>query len=171
MQAYLSRNAMQPNSPEGNAVTTITIQEMATRVGTEQISDWVDVSQDMIDKFADATGDHQFIHINPQMAAMTPFGGTIAHGFLTLSLMPLLSSKIADAPKIEGVKMGVNYGGNKVRFIQPVRSGKRVRGRFKLMELIEKRPGQWQQTNEFTVEIEGEEKPAMIAEWMSQIFV
>ena len=171
MQAYLSRNAMQPNSPEGNAVTTITIQEMATRVGTEQISDWVEVSQDMIDKFADATGDHQFIHINPQMAAMTPFGGTIAHGFLTLSLMPLLSSKIADAPKIEGVKMGVNYGGNKVRFIQPVRSGKRVRGRFKLMELIEKRPGQWQQTNEFTVEIEGEEKPAMIAEWMSQIFV
>lgn len=171
MQAYLSRNAMQPNSPEGNAVTTITIQEMATRVGAEQISDWVEVSQDMIDKFADATGDHQFIHINPAMAAMTPFGGTIAHGFLTLSLMPLLSSKIADAPKIEGVKMGVNYGGNKVRFIQPVRSGKRVRGRFKLMELIEKRPGQWQQTNEFTVEIEGEEKPAMIAEWMSQIFV
>ena len=171
MQAYLSRNAMQPNSPEGNAVTTITIQEMATRVGAEQISDWVEVSQDMIDKFADATGDHQFIHINPAMAAMTPFGGTIAHGFLTLSLMPLLSSKIADAPKIEGVKMGVNYGGNKVRFIQPVRSAKRVRGRFKPMETIEKRPGQWQHTHESTVEIEGEEKPAMIAEWMSQIFV
>jgi acyl dehydratase len=157
--------------PEGNAVTTITIQEMATRVGAEQVSDWVEVSQEMIDKFADATGDHQFIHVNPAMAAMTPFGGTIAHGFLTLSLMPLLSSKIADAPKIEGVKMGVNYGGNKVRFLQPVRSGKRVRGRFKLLELVEKRPGQWQQTNEFTVEIEGEDKPAMIAEWISQIFV
>ncbi len=153
-------------------MTTITIQEMAaTRVGTEQVSDWVEVSQEMINKFADATGDHQFIHVNPQMAAMTPFGGTIAHGFLTLSLMPLLSSKIADAPKIDGVKMGVNYGGNKVRFLQPVRSGKRVRGRFKLMELVEKRPGQWQQTNEFTVEIEGEDKPAMIAEWISQIFV
>jgi len=152
-------------------VTTITIQEMASRVGSEQVSDWVEVSQEMIDKFADATGDHQFIHVNPQMAAMTPFGGTIAHGFLTLSLMPLLSSKIADAPKIEGVKMGVNYGGNKVRFIQPVRSGKRVRGRFKLMELVEKRPGQWQQSNELTVEIEGEEKPAMIAEWITQIFV
>ncbi|WP_374134885.1 MaoC family dehydratase [Sphingomonas sp.] len=144
---------------------------MASRVGSEQVSDWVEVSQEMIDKFADATGDHQFIHVNPQMAAMTPFGGTIAHGFLTLSLMPLLSSKIADAPKIEGVKMGVNYGGNKVRFIQPVRSGKRVRGRFKLMELVEKRPGQWQQSNELTVEIEGEEKPAMIAEWITQIFV
>ncbi|PZP13231.1 MAG: nodulation protein NodN [Sphingomonas hengshuiensis] len=162
---------MQPNRREGNAVTTITIQEMASRVGSEQVSDWVEVSQEMIDKFADATGDHQFIHVNPQMAAMTPFGGTIAHGFLTLSLMPLLSSKIADAPKIEGVKMGVNYGGNKVRFIQPVRSGKRVRGRFKLMELVEKRPGQWQQSNELTVEIEGEEKPAMIAEWITQIFV
>lgn len=152
-------------------MTTITIQEMATRVGTEQVSDWVEVSQEMINKFADATGDHQFIHINPEMAAMTPFGGTIAHGFLTLSLMPLLSSKIVDAPKIEGVKMGVNYGGNKVRFLQPVRSGKRVRGRFKLLELVEKRPGQWQQTNEVTVEIEGEEKPALIAEWISQFFV
>ncbi|MBX9882197.1 MAG: MaoC family dehydratase [Sphingomonas sp.] len=153
-------------------MATITIQEMAaSQVGHERVSDWVEVSQEMIDKFADATGDHQFIHVNPQMAAMTPFGGTIAHGFLTLSLMPLLSSKVPDAPQIEGVKMGVNYGGNKVRFMQPVRSGKRVRGRFKLLELAEKRPGQWQQVNEFTVEIEGEEKPAMIAEWISQIFV
>ncbi|HEX7851288.1 MAG TPA: MaoC family dehydratase [Sphingomonas sp.] len=150
---------------------TISINELAKQIGTERVSDWVEVSQEMIDKFADATGDHQFIHVNPQMAAMTPFGGTIAHGFLTLSLMPLLSSKVADQPKIEGVKMGVNYGGNKVRFITPVRSGKRVRGRFKLIELIEKRPGQWQQTNEFTVEIEGEDKPALIAEWISQIFV
>ncbi|OQW46015.1 MAG: nodulation protein NodN [Proteobacteria bacterium SG_bin6] len=153
-------------------MATITIQEMAaSQVGHERVSDWVEVSQEMIDKFAEATGDHQFIHVNPQMAAMTPFGGTIAHGFLTLSLMPLLSSKVPDAPQIEGVKMGVNYGGNKVRFMQPVRSGKRVRGRFKLLELTEKRPGQWQQINEFTVEIEGEEKPAMIAEWISQIFV
>lgn len=155
---------------KGNAVTTMTIQELAQTVGTERVSDWVLVDQAMIDKFADATGDHQFIHVNPQMAAMTPFGGTIAHGFLTLSLMPLLASK-TEQPKIDGVKMGVNYGGNKVRFLTPVRSGKRVRGRFKLLELVEKRPGQWQQTNEFTVEIEGEEKPAMIAEWISQIFV
>ncbi|URW77061.1 MaoC family dehydratase [Sphingomonas donggukensis] len=124
----------------------------------------------MIDQFAEATGDHQFIHVDPAKAAMTPFGGTIAHGFLTLSLMPLLSAKTA-LPTIAGVKMGVNYGGNKVRFLTPVRSGKRVRGRFKLLELTEKRPGQWQQTNEFTVEIEGEDKPAMIAEWISQIFV
>ncbi|QNQ07578.1 MaoC family dehydratase [Sphingomonas alpina] len=152
-------------------MTTISVQEMAGRIGTESVSDWVEVSQEMIDKFADATGDHQFIHVNPEMAKLTPFGGTIAHGFLTLSLMPLLSSKIIDPVSIEGVKMGVNYGGNKVRFLTPVRSGKRVRGRFKLIEFAEKRPGQWQQTNEFSVEIEGEDKPAMIAEWISQIFV
>jgi acyl dehydratase len=149
---------------------TITAQEMAGRVGTETISDWVDVSQEMIDKFADATGDHQFIHVNPQLAAMTPFGGTVAHGFLTLSLIPLLASKLIDAPKIEGVKMGVNYGGNKVRFLQPVRSGKRVRGRFKLLEFSEKRAGQWQQIHEITIEIEGEDKPAMIAEWIGLVF-
>lgn len=151
-------------------MATITIQELAQTVGQERVSDWVTVDQAMIDKFAEATGDHQFIHVNPEMAAMTPFGGTIAHGFLTLSLMPLLSSK-TDMPRIEGVRMGVNYGGNKTRFLTPVRSGSRVRGRFKLLELVEKRPGQWQQTNEFTVEIEGQEKPALIAEWISQIFV
>lgn len=148
----------------------ITIQERATQIGDEQVSDWVEVTQAMINLFADATGDHQFIHVDPERAAMTPFGGTIAHGFLTLSLMPLLASKIEQAP-IAGVKMGVNYGGNKVRFLTPVRSGKRVRGRFKLLELTEKRPGQWQQVMEYTVEIEGEDKPAMIAEWISQIFV
>ncbi|MGH6616769.1 MaoC family dehydratase [Sphingomonas sp.] len=152
-------------------MTTISVQEMAGRIGTESVSDWVEVSQEMINKFADATGDHQFIHVNPEMAKLTPFGGTVAHGFLTLSLMPLLSSKIIDPVSIEGVKMGVNYGGNKVRFLTPVRSGKRIRGRFKLIEFAEKRPGQWQQTNELTVEIEGENKPAMIAEWISQIFV
>jgi acyl dehydratase len=152
-------------------VTTITAQEMAGRIGQESVSEWVEVTQEMINKFADATGDHQFIHLDPEKAAMTPFGGTIAHGFLTLSLMPLLSSKIIDPVSVAGVKMGVNYGGNKVRFLTPVRSGKRVRGRFKLLEFAEKRPGQWQQTNEFSVEIEGEDKPAMIAEWISQIFV
>ena len=152
-------------------MTTITVAEMADRIGIETVSDWVEVSQEMIDTFADATGDHQFIHVNPEMAKLTPFGGTIAHGFLTLSLMPLLASKMIDAPNIEGVKMGLNYGCNRVRFLQPIRSGKRVRGRSRLLEFAEKRPGQWQQTNEFTVEIEGEEKPAMIAEWITQIFV
>ena len=152
-------------------MATVTVEEMKARVGTTTVSDWITVTQGMIDAFAEATGDRQFIHVDPVAAAATPFGGTIAHGFLTLSLMPLLSSKIIDPVTVDGVKMGVNYGGNKVRFLTPVRSGKRVRGRFKLIEFAEKRPGQWQQTNEFSVEIEGEEKPAMIAEWISQIFV
>lgn len=149
---------------------TISIAERAGQVGSTETSDWIDVTQAMIDKFADATGDHQFIHIDPERAAQTPFGGTIAHGFLTLSLMPLLATK-TDTPEIDGVRMGVNYGGNRVRFLTPVRSGSRVRGHFKLLELVEKRPGQWQQTTEFTVEIEGQDKPALIAEWISQIFV
>ena len=152
-------------------MATITTAEMQNRVGTETLSDWVEVTHGMIDKFADATGDHQFIHVDPARAAHTPFGGTIAHGFLTLSLMPLLSSKIPDAPKIQGAKMGVNYGGNSVRFLTPVRSGSKVRGRVKLLSFDEKRPGQWQQTNSFAVEIEGQDKPALIAEWISQVFV
>lgn len=152
-------------------MSSISVQDFAQKVGTEiGVSDWLTVSQEMIDKFADATGDHQFIHVDPEKAKLTPFGGTIAHGFLTLSLLPLLSEK-KQGPTIAGVKMGVNYGGNKVRFLAPVRSGKRVRGRFKLLELAEKRPGQWQQTVEFTVEIEGEDKPALIAEWISQFFI
>jgi len=152
-------------------MATITPQELQTRVGQNiGTSEWVLVDQDMINKFADATGDHQFIHIDEEKAKLTPFGGTIAHGFLTLSLIPMLGAR-TDGPRIEGVKMGVNYGGNKVRFLAPVRSGKRVRSHVKLLELDEKRPGQWQQTNEVTIEIEGEEKPALIAEWISQFFV
>lgn len=148
----------------------LTPAQMQARVGTESISDWVEVSQAMIDQFAEATGDHQFIHVDPVAAARTPFGGTIAHGFLTLSLMPLLASKVPDQPRLADARMGVNYGGNKVRFLTPVRSGSRVRGRFRLVEFAQKRPGQYQQTTEFTVEIEGQGKPALIAEWIAQTF-
>ena len=152
-------------------MATITPQELQARVGQQLgTSEWVLVDQEMIDKFADATGDHQFIHVEPEKAKLTPFGGTIAHGFLTLSLIPMLGASV-DGPKVGGIKMGVNYGGNKVRFLAPVRSGKRVRSHVKLLELDEKRPGQWQQTNEITIEIEGEEKPALIAEWITQFFV
>lgn len=149
---------------------TISVEQMAASIGTERVSDWVEVTQDMIDKFAEATGDHQFIHVNPEMAARTPFGGTIAHGFLSLSLMPMLAAR-TDTPRIEGVKMGVNYGGNKTRFLTPVRSGKRVRGRFKLLKFTERKPGVWEQVNEYTLEIENEDKPALIAEWISLIYV
>ena len=146
-------------------------QDIAAKVG-EVIgtSEWAEMSQDRINQFADATGDHQFIHINEDAAKMTPFGGTIAHGFLTLSMIPYLSAN-SDLPKLENVKMGVNYGGNKTRFISPVRSGKRIRGHWKLVEMVEKRPGQWQQTCEITIEIEGEDKPALICEWITMIFV
>ena len=152
-------------------MTTVTVDEIKDRIGTETVSDWVEVTQAMIDRLADATGDHQFIHVDPVAAAATPFGGTIAHGFLTLSLMPLLATKVPDAPRLAGVRMGVNYGGNKVRFLTPVRSGSRVRGRFRILAFDEKRPGQFQQTTEFTVEIEGAAKPALIAEWIGQMFV
>jgi acyl dehydratase len=150
---------------------TVTKEELFAKKG-EVIgtSDWLTVDQEMINKFADATGDHQFIHVNPDMAKMTPFGTTIAHGFLSLSLLPALSAK-ADLPHLDGVKMGVNYGGNKTRFLAPVKSGKRVRGHFKLLDIAEKRPGQFQQVMEYTLEIEGEEKPACIAEWITQFFV
>ena len=149
----------------------MTPQEVQAQVGqTVGTSEWVEMSQERINQFAEATGDHQFIHIDPAKAAMTPFGGTIAHGFLTLSMIPYLSAN-SDLPKVEGVKMGVNYGGNKTRFISPVRSGKRIRGHWKLLGLEEKRPGQWQQTHEITIEIEGEDKPALITEWIMQFFV
>ena len=148
----------------------MTPEELKAKVGeTIGTSEWLLVDQEMIDKFADATGDHQFIHENPQMAAMTPFGGTIAHGFLTLSLIPVLTEK-SDIPRPEGIKMALNYGGNRVRFLKPVRSGKKVRAHFKLLEMEEKRPNQWQQTVEITLEIEGEDKPGYVAEWISQLY-
>lgn len=149
----------------------MTPQELQAKVGQNiGVSDWFEVSQDRINKFAEATGDFQFIHIDEEKAKLTPFGGTIAHGFLTLSLIPVLSA-MTEGARVSNVKMGVNYGGNKTRFISPVRAGKRVRAHVKLLDLVEKRPGQWQQTNEYTIEIEGEEKPALIAEWVMQFFV
>ena len=152
-------------------MAVVTFDELKAMTGTViGVSDWLTVDQDMINKFADATGDHQFIHIDEEKAKLTPFGGTIAHGFLTLSLMPVLTQK-TDMPRMDGIKMGVNYGGNKTRFLAPVRSGKRVRGHFKLLEISEKRLGQYQQTVEYTLEIEGEDKPALIAEWVSQFFI
>jgi acyl dehydratase len=152
-------------------MTTVTKEALFALKGQEiGVSPWMEIDQDRVNKFAEATGDFQFIHVDPEAAKLTPFGQTIAHGFLSLSLLPVLSAQ-ADLPKVEGIKMGVNYGGNKTRFLSPVKVGKRVRGRFKLLEIEEKRPGQFQQAIEFTLEIEGEEKPALIAEWITQFFV
>jgi len=161
---------MRQSRAEGNAVAGITIAERAEQVGSENVSDWVEVTQAMIDRFAEATGDYQFIHVDPVRAAETPFGGTIAHGFLTLSLLPLFAAT-AGQPAIDGVRMAVNYGSDTLRFLNPVPSGSRVRGRFKLLEIVEKRPGQWQQTTHVTVEIEGADRPALVTDWIGLIFV
>jgi acyl dehydratase len=145
-------------------------EDIQAKVGGDiGASDWIMIDQARIDAFADATEDHQFIHVNPQMAAATPFGGTIAHGFLTLSLLSRMAAGVMLAPPT--MKMAVNYGFGKVRFLAPVRSGKRVRGLFRLTGFEEKHPGQWQFTHDVTVEIEGEDKPALIAEWIGMIFV
>jgi len=146
----------------------VKLEELQAKVG-EVIgtSDWLLVDQARIDAFADTTEDHQFIHVDPEAAKATPFGQTIAHGFLTVSLLAPMMARM-DKPEVQ---MSVNYGFNKLRFLTPVKSGKRIRGHFKLLELIEKRPGQWLQTVEATVEIEGEAKPALIAEWLFQHFV
>jgi len=143
--------------------------ELESIVGTEiGTSEWITIEQDRVNQFADVTEDHQFIHVNPEMAKMTPFGGPIAHGFLTLSLLSKFSE--GGGLVIEGIKMGVNYGFEKVRFLAPVKVGKKVRGVFKLKSFDEKRPGQFLLTYEVTVEIEGEDKPALIADWMAMQF-
>ena len=146
------------------------IEEIRDRIGSEVgISDWIPIDQPAIDAFAEVTHDHQFIHVDPEAAARTPFGGTVAHGFLTLSLLSRMAADALLRP--EGLKMGVNYGFDRVRFMAPVRSGKRVRGRFRLTAFEEKRSGQYQFVHNVTVEIEGEDKPALIADWIGMIFV
>jgi acyl dehydratase len=142
-------------------------QELAAHIGKEiGVSRWIEVEQDRIDVFAEVTEDPQFIHIDPERAAAeTPFGGTIAHGFLSLSLASAMAIDVAFG--IEGSVMGINYGFDKIRFLQPVRAGKRVRGRFTLESAIEKKPGQWLLKQGLIVEIEGEDKPALIAQWLT----
>jgi acyl dehydratase len=150
-------------------VLVASIEEIGFKVGQEiGVSPWITISQADIDAFADVTGDHQFIHVDPEAAKTTPFGGTIAHGFLTLSLLSQMAANVMLRP--EGIKMAVNYGFERVRFIAPVRSGKRVRGRFTLARMDEKNPGQYQFVHNVVVEIEGEEKPALIADWIGLIF-
>ncbi|MFM1897107.1 MAG: hypothetical protein RLZZ385_2181 [Pseudomonadota bacterium] len=134
------------------------------------VSDWVLVDQTRIDQFAQATGDFQFIHVDPARAAATPFGSTIAHGFLTLSLMSMLGSEHGSI-KLQNTIMGINYGLDKVRFITPVKVGSRIRARFELLEAKEKKPGYFLMKHNVTVEIEGESKPALIAEWLGMTVV
>lgn len=144
----------------------LTPQEAAARVGESLgYSAWKTVDQDMIDRFADVTGDHQFIHVDPEKAKLTPFGGTIAHGFLTLSLLAALQPERAIV--LKGIRMGVNYGFEKIRFLQPVPSGSRVRAHHRLKAIEDKGGGRYLLTSEVTVEIEGQDKPALIADWLA----
>ena len=144
------------------------LQDLQAKVGEELgVSDWFLIDQGRIDAFAECTEDRQFIHTNPEMAKATPLGGTVAHGFLTLSLLSAMAENALDKPEVQ---FAINYGFDKIRFLNFVKSGKRVRGRFKLLELVEKRPGQWQGKFEATVEIEDETKPALSAEWIFQYF-
>jgi acyl dehydratase len=145
------------------------LDEIRAKVGQPiGVSDWIEVPQDRIGAFADATDDHQFIHVDPVAAAAAGFGGTIAHGFLTLSL---LSRMAADAMLIpDTARMAVNYGLDRVRFLAPVKAGKRVRGHFTLEGADEKAPGQLLLKHQVTVEIEGEDKPALTAQWLGLIF-
>jgi acyl dehydratase len=142
---------------------TVSLEEFRTLAGKElEPSSWMEITQDRVNQFADATEDHQFIHIDAEKAAATPFGGTIAHGYLTLSLLVHLNAQAALLP--EGLAMVINYGSDKVRFLAPVRVGSRIRSRQKILEVTEKAAGMWLVKTAVTVEIENSAKPAMMAE-------
>ena len=151
-------------------VRTMSLDEIKTYVGKEiGVSDWFELDQKRINAFADLTEDHMFLHVNPEAAKATPFGGTIAHGLLTLSMMPVMAYQAM--PGVSGTKMGVNYGYNKVRFMAPVKSGKRVRGRFGVKAVEPQSGGRMQIVHDVAIEIEGESKPAIAAEWITMVWL
>jgi acyl dehydratase len=144
----------------------LSIDELRQKVGQEvAVSAWVDIDQKRIDVFADVTEDHQFIHVDPVAAKRSLFGGTIAHGFLTLSMLSKLAN--SSLPNLKGRNMGVNYGFDKVRFVAPVPAGCRIRGRFKLAELVQRSDKEWMMRYAVSIEIEGMDKPAVVADWLT----
>jgi len=149
-------------------MTVVPKDQLADKVGTKYApGEWVAIEQDRINNFADCTEDHQFIHIDEEKAAQTPFGGTIAHGFLTLSMLVKMCE--GDGLMPENVVMGINYGFNKIRFLAPVRAGKRVRAHRELTAVERKDDNRFLMTHSVSVEIEGEETPALVAEWLSMV--
>ncbi len=149
---------------------TVEAEDLPGLVGQElEPSPWFEITQERVDQFADATNDHQFIHVDPERAAQTPFGGPIAHGFLSLSLLSYLNAQSGIVP--DNLAMAINYGSDKVRYLAPVRVGKRIRSRQKVLEVTEKQPGRWLMKNAVTVEIEGEETPALVAEILTMFVV
>ncbi len=147
------------------AKTLVNKEQMLDQVGQKsEPGPWITISQDRINTFADCTEDHQFIHVDEEKAADTPFGGTIAHGFLTLSMLVKMCEDIGIAP--ENTVMGLNYGFDKIRFLAPVRAGKRIRAHAELIKVDRKDENRFLSTQKITVEIEGEETPALVAEWL-----
>jgi acyl dehydratase len=152
------------------AITLVPKEQLADHVGTKFApSDWLTVDQERINTFADCTEDHQFIHIDEEKAAQTPFGGTIAHGFLTLSLLSKMMEGEGVMP--ENIVMGINYGFEKVRFLAPVRAGKRIRAHRELAGVEQKDDNRFLMKSSISVEIEGEETPALVAEWLTMVIV
>ncbi len=150
------------------AVKIVPKEEMINAIGSKyEPSEWIDITQDRINAFADCTEDHQFIHVDEEKAAQGPFGGTIAHGFLTLSLLSKMIEGNGVIP--ENTVMGINYGFNKVRFLAPVRAGKRVRAHMEVKDVQPKDGNRFLITQGVTVEIEGEETPALVADWLSML--
>ena len=149
---------------------TASLDDIRARVGSEVgVSLWLVIDQARIDAFATATEDHQFIHVDPEAAAAAGLGGTIAHGFLSLALLSRMAAEATLVP--DGLKMALNYGFDRIRFLAPVRSGKRVRGRFTLDSIEAKAPGQWLMRHSVTVEIESETKPALSAQWLGLMYI
>ncbi len=144
------------------------LDSLQAKVGSELgVSDWCQIDQDRVTAFAEVTDDSQFIHVDPKRAALSPFGGTIAHGFLALSLLSaMLQTALGRIPG----GMSMNYGFDSVRFISPIRTGKRIRGHFTLKDCAERKPGQWRLVLDTTVEIEGEPRPALVADWLVVVF-
>ena len=154
-----------------NQRVVTTVAELRELIGQEVgVSDWLEITQERVNAFADATGDHQYIHVDPQRASKTFFGGTVAHGYLTLSLLPFLSQSRQGVKVQLGGKMGVNYGLNKVRFPAPVRVGKRIRLRSTLLAVEEIGDRAVQTIYNQIIEVEGEERPACVAETISRVY-
>jgi len=148
----------------------VPVEKLKEMIGQEMgVSDWVQIDQEKINQFAECTGDHQWIHVDIEKAKQGPFGGPIAHGFLTLSLIPVLSGSSKYMP--EGIKMAVNYGLNKVRFINPVPAGSRVRSRMVLADIEERSGGRIMMTTTHNIEIEGQDKPACVAESLALFYM
>ena len=149
---------------------SVELSEIGDYIGRELgPTEWFELSQDRIDQFAELTNDHQFIHVDAEKAAQTPLGTTIAHGFFSLSMLSSFLNEFS--VMINGTKMGLNYGLDKVRFLSPVKSGKRIRGKASITDVSEKQPGQVLIRYHVVVEIEGEDKPALIADWLGLMLI